>query len=328
MRKLLIMLLFVLTLTASGQEYNQMEETICITPYIPDETQLPDDKSAQLLLDKLTQIVTLNGLSNKGYENRFVISAHVYHISKSRTATIPARTVVKMSLTLYVGDGEEGTLFSSVSKELKGVGNNYEEACHSALYKIRTNDKDIVQCLDIGKSRILSYYDNIGENIIQQAESMAANADYDAAISSLFTIPMQCVHYQRAQDMIAKFNEERIETNNKNLLVKARATWYAHMDENGAEQAMSIMNEVIYPSKDISNQINKLCAEISVRLKSISDKKWQMDMQQMQNRHKEEMAHIQSDKERSLAYIKSAASVAKALAENQPKVVYRIYHWW
>lgn len=328
MRNLFIILFLVQSLIVFGQVNGQVAETICIKPYIPDEVQLPDNHSRQLLLDKLTLVVTQNGLGYKGYDNRFVISANIHNISETRTATIPTKVALKMSLTLYIGDGMEGTLFSSVNIELKGIGGSYEEAYCSALYKIKPNNEDVIRCLELGKNRILLYYDSIGESIIQKAKSFAANADYDDAISSLFTIPMQCKHYQRAQEMISMYSEKRIDAYNNNLLVKAQAAWHSSMDEIGAERAMNIMSEVQYPSESISNMMNKLCAEVSSRLKTISNQRWQIKMQQIQNRHKEEMAQIQSDKERSLAYAKVAASVAKAWSENRPNVVYRIYRWW
>jgi len=64
------------------------------------------------------------------------------------------------------------------------------------------------------------------------------------------------------------------------------------------------------------------------RLQEIDNQEWQREMQEMQNRHKREIARIQSEKERSIAYINAAASVARVWAANRPKVIYRIYHWW
>lgn len=328
MRLLFVLLFIVQSFIVFGQGNSRMAEMICITPYIPDEVQLPADDLKQLLLDKLTQLVTQNGLGYKGYDNRFVISTNIQNISESRTSTIPAKTVLKISVTLYVGDGKEGTLFSSGNIELKGIGKNREEAYRSALYKIRPNNKEVVQCLEVGKNRILVYYDSIGESIMQQAEGLAASGDYDNAINSLFTIPMPCKHYQLAQAMIAKYSRERIEHDNKELLIKAKSVWSAGMDEVGAERAMNILDKVKYPSNSISTQVNKLCSEIASHLKQLSNQRWRMEMQQMQNRHRKEMAHIQSDKERSLAYIRAAATVAKAWVENRPSVIYRIYQWY
>lgn len=328
MRKLFIILFFISPFLVWSQSYNRIAETICITPYIPDEVKLPDSQLKQLLLDKLTQVVTQNGLSNRGYDNRFVISANVHNVSESRTSTVPAKTALKLSVTFYVGDGKDGTLFSSGNIDLKGIGNNSEEAYRSALYKIRPNNQEIVRCLDQGRTRILEYYNQIGESIIQQAAGLAASGDYDEAINSLFAIPMQCKYYQRAQDVIAKYSEARIESHNKELVLEAQAAWYADMTEVGSERAMNILCQVQFPSTAIKAQIDKLCIDISAHLKTLSNQRWQAEMQQMQNRHREEMAHIQSDKERSLAYISAAASVAKAWVENRPRVVYRIYHWW
>lgn len=328
MRKLFVLFFILQSFILFGQDYQRVVETICITPYIPDEVQFPDNQLKKVLLDRLTQVVVQNGLASKGHDNRFVISANTHNVSESRTSTLPAKTALRLSVTFYVGDGKEGILFSSGNIELKGIGSGYEEAYRSALYKIRPNNPEIVQCLEVGKSRIMAYYDQIGKSVIQRAGSLIAVGNYDEAINLLFTIPMPCKHYQRAQEMIARYSEERIESYNKDLLLQAKAAWHADMSEDGAERAMSIMSAVQYPSKTISGQIDKFCAEVSSHLNTLSNQRWKIEMQQLQNRHHEEMAHIQSEKERSLAYIKAAESVAKTWANNQPDVVYRIYHWW
>ena len=67
---------------------------------------------------------------------------------------------------------------------------------------------------------------------------------------------------------------------------------------------------------------------MSSRLSEIDNQKWNSEMQEMQNRHNTEMAQIESQKQRSIAYINAAASVARVYAANRPKVIYRIYHWW
>lgn len=328
MKRLFLLLFLSQSIVMFAQNVNPNSENICITSYIPEEVEFQMADTKSLLLDKLAQIVTQNGLGSNGYDNRFVISANIHNVSESNTVTIPAKVALKLSLTLYIGDGLEGTLYSTTNIVLKGIGNDSEDAYRSALNRISPKSEDIIDFMNIGRKRILAYYDSMGENIIKQADGYASSGKYDEAMNSLFTIPMQCKYYRKAQDKIVQLGKLQIENKNKELLIQARAAWAAEMDEDGAEQAMNIIREVKYPSNEISNKIEKLCADISKHLNNLSDKRWEKEMKELENSHKEEMSRIKSEEERSVAYINAAASVARTWAANRPKVVYRVYRWW
>ena len=100
--------------------------------------------------------------------------------------------------------------------------------------------------------------------------------------------------------------------------------------EKDTEQKLSDVESLLNENKSnyISNKIEKLCADISKHLNNLSDKRWEKEMKELENSHKEEMSRIKSEEERSVAYINAAASVARTWAANRPKVVYRVYRWW
>jgi hypothetical protein len=287
-----------------------------------------DAQSRELLSDKLSQIVTVNGIAGQGVDNRCVITANIQRLNMTVTETVPAKTALRLSVSIYIGDGIDGTLFSSVNKELTGIGNNEADAYKAAIRKIPVRDRLFIDCVNEGKSRILKYYDQMAVKIIAAAKSAAASGDYDGAINMLFVIPMQCKDYQEAQALVADYARQQIENTNQKLMVNAQAAWVASPDRNGASNAQAYLNDIQFPSAKILSEVNRLCSEMSSRLQEIDNQEWQREMQEMQNRHKREIARIQSEKERSIAYINAAASVARVWAANRPKVIYRIYHWW
>ena len=326
MKTVSIFLLLLMPHLLSAQDVERMGN-ICLNPYVPEDIQM-DTQPRHLLMDKLSQIATANGVAGSGIDNRFVITANIRELSKTVTETVPEKTVIRLSVSFYVGDGIDGTLFSSANKELIGIGSNEADAYRAAIRKITVRDRLLIDCVNEGKSRILSYYDQMAGKIIAAARSAVSSGDYDGAINMLFVIPMQCKAYQQAQSLIADYSQQQIENRNQTLLAEAQATWGSSPNRSGASKTQAILNGIQYPSAKVIAEVNRLCHEMSGRLQEIDNQEWQREMKEMQNKHSREMARIQNEKERSIAYINAAASVARVWAANRPKVVYRIYHWW
>ena len=337
MRIKTLIIILMATITVHAQDAERMG-MISLVPYIPEDTEISGEARAYLI-DKLSQIATVGGLSGQGVDNRFVITANIRELKKTVTATSPQKTAMRISVSLYIGDGIDGTLFASANKEVTGIGSNAEDAYISAIRKIPARDPAIVQCINEGKARIIEYYDNMSGSIINSAKTSAASGDYQGAINKLFSIPMQCRRYNEAQQLVAEIYSKQVENDNQTLLANARSAWGASPDREGAEKAWEFLSGIQFPSSTVSSEVKKLSAEMSARLSEKDNQEWKMEMQESQNRHKaemqeaqnrhdEEMAQIQSHKERSIALINAAASVARVRAANRPRVIYRIYHWW
>ena len=324
--RLKMLLLFFVSMNCWAQMSERIG-MISLVPYIPDDIEMDND-ARRYLLDKLSQIATIGGLAGQGVDNRFIITANVRDISKTVTTTIPKKTALRISFSLYIGDGIDGTLFASANKEVTGIGNEVDDAYISAIRKLPASDKAFVSCVNEGKNRIIDYYDRISESVIASAKTLAAMGDSQGAINKLFTIPMQCIGYEDAQALIADISRQQIEKENQQLLNNARAAWGASPNSQGAETAYEYLSSIQYPSSSISSGIKQLSLEMSNRLAEIDNQEWKHDMKIMQDRHEAELAQIESKKQQSIAYINAAASVARSYAANRPKVIYRIYHWW
>lgn len=300
---------------------------ISLNPYIPAEENL-SEQATIALRNKLQQIATVGGMTGEGFDNRFIITAHLQVLEKSETMTTPNKTAVKLCATIYIGDGIDGTLYSSYSKEVKGIGESESHAYMSAIRKLPVRDPNLQQAVEQGKQRIIQYYEQIAPNIISTAKSAAAGGNYDEAISMLFSIPMANVNFSTAQSLIAEYAATALDKTNQLVLNNARAAWSTSADEAGAAKAAEILKELNNPSPQILAQAKALSNEMAQRMKAVSDREWQLVVQQEQNSHKQEMARINSERQQNVAAINAAASVARAYYNSKPRVVYHVRSWW
>lgn len=288
---------------------------ICLNPYIPESEEL-EQKASSMLKSKLQQIATANGMSGAGFENRFIITAHIQKLNSSMTQTVPQKNAVQVNIGIYVGDGVDGTLYSSYNCEAKGIGDSEDQAMAAAIKKVNPAQEDLQRAVVKGKEQILRYYDNMSSNIIQTAKASAAAGKYEEAINMLFTIPLNNKDFQTAQTLIAQFGNSSLENKNMEIVRQARSIWSANPTEDGATEASKILQNLNAPSSKVQTEAKSLQNEMATRLKAVSDREFKLEAQKAQN-----------EKDVELASINAAASVAKAYAASRPKVVYR-YYWW
>ena len=288
---------------------------ICLNPHIP-ETEALGQKATSMLTSKLQQIATTNGMSGAGFDNRFIITAHIQKLKSSQTQTFPQKNAVEISIGIYVGDGLDGTLYSSYNCDVKGIGNSEDQAISSAIRKVNPKQEELQEAIAKGKKMILNYYDKMSGNIIQTAKSTAASGKYEDAINMLFAIPMSNKDFQTAQSLIAQYGRTSLEQKNLDIVRQARSAWSANPTEEGATAANEILEKLDAPSTKVQTEAKSLQNEMGARIKAISDREFKLEAQKEQN-----------EKDVKLAGIRAAESVAKAYVASRPKVVYH-YYWW
>ena len=319
---------------ASAAEPTPRPGQIALIPYLPETYP---SQVEPLLRNKLMQMATENGMAGAGFDDRFIITAHVQPIAQEQTATIPAKTAIRLSVTLYVGDGIDGTLYAQHEAEVRGIGSNESQAWQNALRRLQPRDAQIQAFVEKGRQRIVDYYDRMAQTIITKAKTLAKSTQYDEAIATLLTIPAASKAYGEAQQLIAQYGQPAIENANRQLLAKANAAWSAQPNEDGAAKARALLAQVSYPTKDIEARMRELCQKMATALDKQQDQEWLMLMQEQQNWHERELkriegynqqqvARIESEGMQRVASIMAAAEVEKAWI-NRPRVVYHV-NWW
>lgn len=314
-KRYLIVLLIGLAAIINCKAESALPSQIILTPYIEHDASTPS--ADKVLLDKLNRIITNYGVgSNSGMQTPFIITAHADDLKRETTATVPPNTVVELSLTLYIGNGEEGTLFSTCNMTLKGVGSSVDKAYASAFKRLDVNDPGIKQAIETAQSRIAQYYASQGPSLINKARQLAAAADYSAAYATLLRIPAICPQYDEAQRLVLEIVNQEADNQNRQIISRAKAAWSANPTEAGAAEARDILSGVSNASPAVRSEFDQLTKEISSRLQSVADAEQAAIRQSEAYSHAERMAEI--DK---------AKKVAVAQAKNQPKYIYSI-HWW
>ena len=190
---------------------------ICLSPHIT-ETEALGQKATSMLTSKLQQIATANGMSGAGFDNRFIITAHIQKLKSSQTQTFPQKNAVEISIGIYVGDGLDGTLYSSYNCEEKGIGSSEDQAIAAAVRKVNPNQEELQRAIIKGKEMILKYYDKMSGNIIKTAKATAAAGRYEDAINMLFAIPMNNKDFQTAQFMFFLYGSKTLGRNTSGSL--------------------------------------------------------------------------------------------------------------
>lgn len=286
---------------------------VILAPYVYNNANTPNANKA--LEDKLKRIVTKYGLSSTSdnEQSPFILTANAIEQRKETTSTVPPHIAVDLSITFYVGNGEDGTLFGSCNEEVKGIGNNLDQAYAAAFKKININNSELAATIEEGKKRIISYYENTSSDLISKAKSMASSGDYEKAYAILLQIPAICSQYSQAQELLVSLVQQESEQSNSTILTSARAAWSASPNEYGASEATALLSKMTNVSPKLQAETTSLMKEISTRLQKEKDNEMAAQIQRETNQHELEMEAL-----------RSATKVAVARAK---RPVYRIW-WW
>ena len=130
MKKALAILFCLASIVAIGQNNNY---AINLGAYVPDQIENVPASAKKMLLNKLGQLVTSNGISDNQYNSRFIITPNIVVSTKEVMPTSPVKVVLVLDVTLYIGDGIAGTLYASETFNVKGVGTTETKAYMQAI---------------------------------------------------------------------------------------------------------------------------------------------------------------------------------------------------
>lgn len=288
---------------------------IVLTSYIDGSKCRIPARTYNLFKNKMNQIVTQNGIGGS-YMQRFIITANVDVLTKDITATAPPMHAYTLAVTFYIGDGIDGTLFSTSTLTTTGVGETDEKAYISALKNIRTSTPEMKEMIEVGKNKIIEYFNANGDLLISKARAMASLDNFDQAIYLLMTIPDVCKDvYERALAEAGVIYRQKIDVEGAKKLAQAKAIWYSGLDYDAAVSASKLLAS-IHPDAACYSQAVSLSKEIAKRVKEIDSREWQYILNEQKNAHEESMAQIKAYKE-----------IAVEQARHQPQTEYYIL-WW
>lgn len=287
---------------------------ITLASYVPQQISNMPDAARSMLANKLSQIVTQNGMGGSASNQRFIITANINVMSKDITPTAPPMQAFTLDVTLYIGDGIDGTKFASISTTLKGVGENETKAYISALKNLKTTDPNYQAFIEKGKTKIVEYYNSKCDFIVKEAQTLASQNKYEEAIYKLTSVPEVCkTCYDKCMDAVAPIYKLQIDRQCKLKLAEASNLWAANQTVDAGNTAGEILSS-IDPSAACFAEVKTLSSKIAARVKELDAREWNYTLKEQAQ-----------ESERIKAY----RDVGVAYGNGQPKsVTYNVIGWW
>ncbi len=293
---------------------------IALNTFVSNKIGNLTDEAKNVLVTKLNEITTKNGIGGSALNPRFIITPNVIEITKDISATQPVIYQYELQVTFYIGDGIEGTKFSSLSISLKGNGKSETKAYITALKAINTSDARFAKFIDEGKTKIIAYYNSKCDFILKEAQALSSKNDFDGAIAKLVSVPEVCKDcYLKAMDAVGPIYQKQIDRQCKISLNDATNAWNAAQNSTGADQASAFLGN-IDPNASCYKEAQALSAKIAKRIKEVDQREWNFTLKQQQD-----------DVDIQKATIKAARDIGVAYGENQPKSItttYNVIGWW
>jgi len=223
------------------------------------------EATSNMLVNKMNQIVTQHGFARDTYFDRFIFTANIVPLTKDYLSTAPPMTAYTLEITFYIGDGSMGTLFSSKSITVKGVGTNETKAYIEAIKTINPSNPVFESLLEEGKSKIVNYYNLKCDAILKQAHMMAQTNRLEEAICLLSGIPDVCMDcYEKCMKAVEPIYQQYIDRDCQMKLAEATHIWNANQTVAAANAAGKLLS-TIEPRAACFNNVKDLADRISKR---------------------------------------------------------------
>lgn len=280
MKKIIaVLFLSVFAINSNAQVKLDDFGRIVLNTYLPENISLPSE-AKNLLITKLNQITSNNGMGGSQSNPRFIITANVNVGTKDIISGPPQMIAQNIEITFFVGDAVTNTIFSNTTLNLKGVGTNENKAFIDALKTINPKNKEVLAFLEQGKTKIINYYSTNCDFIIKDAQTLVKQEKYDEAIYQLSLVPDVCKDcYFKCLDTLTQIYQQKIDADCKVKFNEAKVTWTAAQTPNGAEKAGDILS-TIKPMANCQTDVTAFIKTIDAKLKSDEKARWQFKMKQ------------------------------------------------
>jgi hypothetical protein len=296
MKKLLITISLGLVCFGSSFGQNSLgksddSERLAIATVVPNQAGNIPEGARNMLLNKMRQITTQNGLGASEFGSRFFMVPSISVVTKDITPTAPPQQVVTLEFTFYVVDAVAQTIFSQTSVQFKGVGQSEDKAYIMAIKNINPKMGQFKGFIEKGKEKIIEYYNSQCDVIIKGAQALAGQRKYEEAIFNLSAVPDVCREcYDRCMDLSVEIYKQYEDYSCGQNIAAAKAAW-ANLDSDKAAESLG----KITPDASCYPEAQTLADEIKSKLTE-DGKMWDFKMkkyddnmdlqkQKMQNVH-------------------------------------------
>ena len=273
------------------------------TQYLPISVYAADDSESfpqgakAMMENKLTQLLTRNGIAGLDYLGQFILTVTTTPLDKDVIPGPPMKISEKMEMNLYIIDAYAKTIFSSTSMTVKGLGETENKCYLNAISRMPLQSPQIAQFVEDGKAKIIEYYDHEGEALIKKARFLASEKQFEEAIFWVSLIPQQSKHYDAAlaagKDIYQMYLDNECNIN----LAAARQAWAAEQNSYGAAAAGEYLAKIL-PDAKCYGEAMELYKEIKGKV--LDD--WKFEMKKYQDGVDLEKQRIDAMRQIGVAY--------------------------
>ncbi len=302
MKKIFIALAFYsVTYTALAQTTSDVGK-IALSVIMPENVDGLDASQLSKLETKITQIVSASGLAASGYNNNFVIyPKFAIYETNNVEGGMQTITVTTCELSLFIKQVDNNVLFSSISKQVKGSGNNKQTSITNAISKVPTNDAQFKTFIETGKNKILQYYESKCQDIITKSESLVKMQNYEEALGLLMTVPEEVSScYNKIQEKCIEAYKAYQNQKCAKQIQEAKTALAAN-NYNGTLEILSQVD----PAASCFKEAQTLMKNAETKVDAEEKKQWDLKMKVYNDNVALEKQRINAVKDIAVAYYKS-----------------------
>ena len=272
-------------------------EYLPISVYAADDSESFPQGAKAMIENKLTQLLTRNGIAGLDYMGQFVLTITTTPLDKDVIPGPPAKIAEKMEMNLYIVDTYAKTIFSSTSFAIRGLGETENKCYLNAISHMPLQTPQVTKFIDEGKQKIIDYYDHEGEALIKKAIFLARKKDYEEALWIVSLIPQQSRHYDAALQTGLDIYQQYINNECNIYLAAARQAWAAEQNSKGAAAAGEYLMNIL-PDAGCYDEAMELYQEIKGKV--LDD--WKFEMKKYQDGIDLEKQRIEASRQVGVAY--------------------------
>ena len=272
-------------------------EYLPISVYAADNQESFPQGAKAMIENKLTQLLTRNGIAGLDYMGQFVLTITTTPLDKDVIPGPPAKIAEKMEMNLYIVDTYAKTIFSATSFSVRGLGETENKCYLNAISHMPLQNPQVTKFIDEGKQKIIDYYDHEGEAMLKKANYLAKKKEYEEALWIVSLIPQQSKHYDAALQAGLDIYQQYINNECNIYLAAARQAWAAEQNSKGAAAAGEYLANIL-PDAGCYDEAMELYSEIKGKV--LDD--WKFEMKKYQDGVDLEKMRIDASRQVGVAY--------------------------
>ena len=272
-------------------------EYLPISVYAGDDSESFPTGAKAMIENKLTQLLTRNGIAGLEYTGPFLLTVTTTPIDKDVIPGPPAKIAEKMEMNLYIVDAFAKKVFSTTSVTVRGLGETENKCYLNALSHMPLQSPLLTKFIDEGKQKIIDYYNHEGERLIERANYLSAQKQYEEALSLISLIPQQSNQYRPALQAGLQIYQQYLDHECQVNLAAARSAWSAQQNAQGAAAAGEYLQKIL-PDAGCYNEAMDLYREIKAKV--LDD--WKFEMKKYQDGVDLEKQRIDAMRQIGVAY--------------------------